>query len=94
MKTLIDEVLTPAKLAAEIEVMTDRNDHTGAVCLLADFVGGKYPKIAAAIRTIHDAEGHMPYEVGKYRFELKNEMMFHLSEKLPIEQYSKLKAAF
>jgi hypothetical protein len=55
---------------------------------------GNYPKIAGAIRTIHDAVGSMPIELGKYRYELKNEMLFALSEKLPAEDYFKIKSSF
>jgi hypothetical protein len=86
--------MTIQQLADKIEAATDRNDHTGAVCLLADFVGGKYPKIAEAIRLIHKEVGSMPIELGKYRHELRNEMLFILSEKLPAEDYFKIKSSF
>ena len=86
--------MTIQQLADKIESAPDCNDHTGAVCLLADFVGGNYPKIAGAIRTIHDAVGSMPIELGKYRHELRNEMLFALSEKIPAEDYFKIKSSF
>ena len=94
MKNVNDEIMTPATLAAEIEAATDRNDHTGAVCMLADFVGGKFPKLAAAIKAIHDAEGCMPYEVGHYRSQIKAEMFYIISQRLTAPQFEKIKAAF
>ena len=93
-KTILDEVMTPKALAAEIDAATDRNDHTGAVCLLADFCGGNFPKIAGAIRTIHDEVGSMPYPLLQYRDSFKKDMLKYVETHHGYDTYDIIRCAF
>src|SRR5574343_232248 len=79
MITIVGEQVKVTRICAQIEQVTDRKDHTGALGLLADDVGGKFPKIMQAIKSIHDAEGCMPYTLGQYRHEVKAEMLARLA---------------
>lgn len=79
MINIVGESLKVTRICTGIEQMTDRNDHTGALCLLADYAGGKFPKIMQAIKNIHDIEGCMPYSLGQYRHEIKAEMLARIT---------------
>ena len=55
---------------------TDQNNHTGAKITIASFFGlSKFKKIFQLIDQIHDIEGSMPYDLGKYRTSKGCEMM-------------------
>lgn len=71
----IEQEMEITLLAKKIEAATDRNDHTGARRMLADKLGGKYPDIMKGISLIHEAEGHIPIDVSRYRQHITAEML-------------------
>jgi hypothetical protein len=93
-KEIMDEIVTIKRLAANIEAATDRNDHTGAAALLAEYVGGKFPKLLAAIKAIHDTEGNMPYPVSQYRHSVVKDMLRVVEERDGDVVYELIRAAF
>lgn len=70
--------------AQKLYEMTDWNDHTGHVVYLASKVVRDKKAAAAArhIETLHDFFGHMPYELGQVREEIRQSLMSQLERKL------------
>ncbi len=62
-----------------VQRMTDENDHTGAIVVMAQYVTKKHNRMegvdklvksAQAVETLHDFYGHMPDYLNKIRDEV------------------------
>jgi uncharacterized protein HemY len=81
--------------ARKIEKLTDANNHSEAVLELAKLVNDKkYQKIAQSIIDIHEAEGSMPAEIGKYRTKVLESLMKQLKSKVSKEDYDRINSVF
>lgn len=85
---------TPKYLASKIEAATDSNNHTLAVMLLAEFLGGDYPKLMSHVKAIHDLEGSIPDGIYQYRTELRQKMMKTVLLKYGAESHELIRKAF
>lgn len=60
----------------DIAKKTDINNHTGAVMVLAQYVGSlKYTRIIKALMQIQDEIGHMPSSLISFRSEVLSELL-------------------
>ena len=74
--TVLDNASSLNMLCQKVEAATDRNDHTGAVIMIASFTKNKeFISLANAIKTIHNLEEHIPHSIIDYRSELTNRML-------------------
>ena len=75
------------ELLKKLEMLTDRNLHGEARLEIAKaFRLEKFIKIFNLINSIHKIEGHMPYNLGKYRdAELLEEMLKIIEQHFGIE---------
>ena len=72
---------------------TDRNDHNGAVAVLAKAVGArKEVKIMELIAKIHDVERHMSPSLIEYRIEIMNRLL-RVADKM-FDNYIDIQNAF
>jgi hypothetical protein len=94
---IINEETSPAvkKSIQKIEKYTSANDHSYAVLELAKLIGNqKYIKIVKHIDEIHSLEGHLPQHLGKYRKEIKDELLDLATKKFDDETYADIYSAF
>ena len=79
MKTEIGKQINAhqmAELIGAIASLTDANNHTGAVCALAEFAGGRVDVDEAnQILTLHYQIGHMPMSLIMRRNSLRDRLM-------------------
>lgn len=95
LMTILTEDAKTDALAKKIRSLTDSNNHTLALLELAKFLNHKkYITIFNSIEAIHDAEGHMPMEIAKYRSELGKELREIAKKKMDKESFAKLQASF
>ena len=81
-------------LIVEVEEATDWNNHTEARLLIAKaFKLKKYKDIFSGILQIQDAEGHLPFEIGRYRFSATNDILEHLERTQSKEIVELIKSA-
>jgi hypothetical protein len=75
--------------AHKLYELTDWNDHTGHVVYLASKVVRDKKAAAAArdIETLHEFFGHMPFELGQVREEIRQQLMVQLERKLGPKDY-------
>lgn len=79
-----DFTMAQQKLIGEVESATDRNDHTGAMLMVANYLKNKkFIKIVTAIQTIQEAEGSMPSKLSAYRSEVFSELIDLLKKENP-----------
>lgn len=95
LMTILTEDAKIDALYKKIRNLTDTNNHTLARLELAKFLNHKkYINLFNAIETIHDAEGHMPMEIAKYRSELGKQLMDIAKKKMDKDSFTKLQGAF
>ncbi len=72
------------KLIKDVAEATDRNDHSGSIRLVAEFLGYKQiVKVLDAIKVITDFEGQLPSEIGEYREKMRARVMTLLKKDKP-----------
>jgi len=82
-------------LVANIADATDKNDHTGAPILLAQFLKNKKAeKALLGISACHDYFGSMPSELGKVRSMITAELLDDARHKYAKIEYDMIKGAF
>jgi hypothetical protein len=94
---IINEETSPAvkKSIQKIERYTSDNDHSYAVLELAKLVGNQmFVKIVKHISDIRDLEGHLPHHLGKYRNEIRDELLDLAKKKFDDETYKAIYNAF
>jgi hypothetical protein len=94
---IINEETSPAvkKSIQNIQKYTNANDHSYAVLELAKLIGNqKYIQIVKHIAEIHSLEGHLPQHLGKYRKEIKDELLDIATKKFDDETYEAIYTAF
>lgn len=79
----------------KIAKLTDRNDHSGARILGAQYLKNKkLERIFTAIKDIHLVERSLPPQIKDYRYEKYKEMMKYAKSKLDKETYERFSGAF
>lgn len=74
--------------------LTDDNQHTEALIVLAELVGMKKEvKILKLIQQIHQLEGHLPSTLGHYRRETSQNVHDKARRKFGKEVYDKIYSA-
>ena len=92
-KTLLDLAASETKFLQDVANLTDRNDHNGALLLIANYTGYKASaKIIQAICQIHDVEQHMPSALIDYRSEVRNRLLTDIKRNNP-ELFTKIQKA-
>jgi hypothetical protein len=95
LMTILTEDAKTDALAKKIRSLTDSNNHTLALLELAKFLNQKkYITIFNSIEAIHDAEGHMPMEIVKYRSLLGKELWDIAEKKMDKSSFAKIANAF
>ena len=106
MKTLTEHISTLSetkagapneidKLAAQISKLTQRNDHGGAILILAKYLKEKkYEKILKAVNDIHEAEGSLPKEISDYRYRISKQLWDLVDKKFWKDDAKKIHGAF
>ena len=79
------------KLVAQVEELTDINDHTGALEVIAKTLKyTKYINIFRLIAEIQDIENSMPEELSKYRNSAANQMYDFIKRDYGNDVYKKI----
>jgi hypothetical protein len=82
-------------LIKEISELTKWNAHTDAVVLLAENFGDRSDQDDANyVKTVHNAQGHMPSDVRDFRYKLLKKLLSKAKRVLPRTTYMKLHQAF
>jgi hypothetical protein len=88
-------VLDTEDLIKEISDLTEWNAHTDAVVLLAEHYGDRSDQDDANyVKTVHEAQGHMPRDVSDFRYKLLKKLLSKAKRVLSVGQYQELYLAF
>ena len=88
-------LLDTEDLIREISQLTDDNFHTDAVVILAEHYGNRSDQDDANyVKTVHEAQGHMPRDVLKFRDKLKKGLMSKAKRVLSRSEFQELRQAF
>jgi len=91
-KTMDDATLD--KLVAQVEDLTDSNNHTGSLIAIAKgFKYTKFIKILDLIAKISDVENNMPEELNDYRNSISKQMYDFIKKDYGQDVYKKIYAA-
>jgi hypothetical protein len=92
-ESLLDLATSETKFLLDVVAMTDRNDHNGALLLIANYTGYKASaKIIQAICQIHEVEQHMPSALNDYRREVSTRLLSDIKRNNP-ELFTKIQKA-
>jgi len=85
-----EEVSSPIRnLANKMEKLTDRNQHTQTLILLATYLKSKkHQLLLQAIDDIHEIEGSLPSEISKYRDRIYKELTVLAKKSMNAKEYS------
>jgi len=96
-KAVTEEIINEKKvqsvdgMAAELADLTHHNDHTEAALRLAKYLGAtKYVKILSKISEIQDLERSMPEGLGKYKYEILQNLKAIMKQNLSSDDAQKL----
>ena len=93
MKTLTTKEFN--EKCAEIAELTDRNNHTEALVILAQMLGNdKYAKILGHLREIHRLEGFLTPMVAEMRGFYAGMLFVDASHEFTSFEFSQIKGAF
>jgi len=82
-------------LVKTINRMTERNDHTGSVMKLAEFLKAKqHIKILTGIKMMQDGYGHMPSQLSELREYERKELMKQVEDEYGKVVADKINSAF
>ena len=85
-----EEVSSPIRnLANKMEKLTDRNQHTQTLILLATYLKSKkHQTVLKLIDDISNAEGSLPSEISKYRDRIYDELVSLAKKSMNAKEYS------
>ena len=85
-----EEVSSPIRnLANKMEKLTDRNQHTQTLILLATYLKSKkHQTVLKLIDDISNAEGSLPSEISKYRDSVYKELTVLAKKSMNAKEYS------
>jgi len=82
-------------LITKISKLTDENDHTGSVKVLAEAMEEKKTvKILESIEAIHRIEGSMNHNLGLYRLDILHGLLERAKGYFGLEMTTKIQEAF
>jgi hypothetical protein len=82
-------------LAEEVAEATERNDHTGAVLMIAEYFNyKKYVALLESIQVIQEIENSIPEEIAKYRNSILNMILTLIKKNYGKGVYDILYSAF
>ena len=95
IRKIYKKILTEASVVPSINKLTQQNDHTGAIAVLAKMVNQpKYVKIMEYVEEIHMLERSLTPELRAYRDSVYNKLLTIAKSKFDDVQYQKIKNSF
>lgn len=99
VRKLVNEVLSENPdidtYVYKIEQLVDANHHTEAVLQVAKLLNDtKYIKILKMLIHISKLEGHVPFEITRYRYEILKQLLDSVKQKLGQKEYKRIHGVF